>query len=97
MMRLRGHQQRALSDHEFLDIFYTKLTVSNFKDRIKTKAGALRYYQLSGQVRVRGGQVWYQNVQLDELNPMMYHTWGWEVWNPLGPKPSLSPHFLYCQ
>ncbi len=49
----------------------------------------------SGQVRVGGGKVWYQNVQLDELNPMMYHTWGWGVWNPLGPKPSLSPHFIH--
>ncbi len=36
----------------------------------------------SGQVRVGSGQVCYQNVQLKELNPMMYHTWGWGYGNP---------------
>ncbi len=45
----------------------------------------------NGQVLVRGGQVWYQNVQLDELNPMMYHTWGWVVGNPFRPTSSISP------
>jgi hypothetical protein len=30
--------------------------------------------------------VWYQNVQLEELNPIMYHTWGWGVGNPLTTK-----------
>jgi hypothetical protein len=57
MMRLRrqqqGQQQRALSDQEFLDFFYTKLTVSNFKDRIKTEADALKYCQLSGILPTR--------------------------------------------
>jgi hypothetical protein len=57
MMRLRGQQQgqqqRALSEQEFLDFFYTKLNVSNFKDRIKTEADALRYCQLSGILPTR--------------------------------------------
>jgi hypothetical protein len=51
----------------------------------------------NGQVRVGGGQVIYQNAQLDELNPTMYNTWGWGVWNPFGPKFSLSPApFILC-
>jgi hypothetical protein len=45
----------------------------------------------NGQVRVGCNQVGYQSVQLDELSPTMYHTWGWGVGNPLGPKFSLSP------
>ena len=47
-------------------------------------------------VRLGGGsgQVWYQNVQLDQLNPMLYHTWGWEVWNPLRPINPDSPNYL---
>ena len=39
----------------------------------------------SGQVRVGSGHVWYQNVQLEELNPLMYQTWGCEVGNLLRP------------
>jgi hypothetical protein len=30
----------------------------------------------------RKGQVWYQNVQLEELNPMMYNTWEWGYGDP---------------
>jgi hypothetical protein len=46
-------QQGALSDQDFLAFFYNELTVSNFKDRIKTKADALRYCQLSGILPTR--------------------------------------------
>ena len=57
-MRLRGQgqqqqQQGALSDEDFLAFFYNELTVSNFKDKIKTEADALRYCQLSGILPTR--------------------------------------------
>ena len=41
-----------------------------------------RWLARSGQVRVGSGQVWYQNVQLDVLSPMTYHTWGCSFSNP---------------
>jgi hypothetical protein len=59
MMRLRGQQgqqgqqQNELSDQEFLNLFYNKLTISNFKDKIKTEADALRYCQASGILPTR--------------------------------------------
>jgi len=56
MLRIRGQQgqqQNALSDQEFLDLFYNKLTISNFKDKIKTEADALRYCQASGILPTR--------------------------------------------
>ncbi len=37
-----------MQSQDFLTFFYNELTVSNFKDRIKTEADALRYCQLSG-------------------------------------------------
>ncbi len=46
-------QQGALSDQDFLAFFYNELKVSNFKDRIKTGADALRYCQLSGILPTR--------------------------------------------
>jgi hypothetical protein len=55
MIRLRGQgqQQGAQSDQDFLASFYNEITVSNFKDRIKTETDALRYCQLSGILPTR--------------------------------------------
>jgi hypothetical protein len=59
MIRLRGQgqqqgqQQGVLLHQGFLAFFYNELTVSNFKDRIKTEADALRYCQLSGILSTR--------------------------------------------
>ncbi len=67
---------------------------SEFNDvSLVTSDPSLRELARSGQVRVGGGQVWYQNVQLDELNPMII-TFGSGGWNTLEPKPSLSPKCL---
>jgi len=58
-MRLRGQQgkqsqkQSGLSNEEFLELFYNKLTISNFKDKIETEADALRYCRVSGLLPTR--------------------------------------------
>ncbi len=43
----------------------------------------------SGQVGVGSGQMIYQNVRLDILNPTMYYTWGCDFSNS-----HKTPHYL---
>jgi hypothetical protein len=48
LRRSRGEGMASLNDQQFLDFFYNELTLSNFKNIIKSESDAIRYCTLAG-------------------------------------------------